>query len=239
MCGIYGFVSDGENGPSIVTLMDMAFQTEKRGPHAFGFAWLDKGGALKCYKQAGRITENLKLMEMMHDAVMVIGHCRWTTHGHQSDNINNHPHPSDGGWIVHNGIVDNWESLKRRFSLPMNSECDSEVLARLIENSPESGVLGRTAEAVELVPAECSMAMAGLWKPGELVIVKRGRPLSAARHAKGGLYFASLPKGLPDGARAWADCTATKFIRTEAGVKRFRTKLTRPDSEKYWETKAG
>ena len=82
-----------------------------RGPHAFGFAWLDWEGRLRMFKQTGKITSNLGLLRMMKNARIIVGHCRYATHGAPENNLNNHPHPADGGWIVHNGVVSNHEEL--------------------------------------------------------------------------------------------------------------------------------
>ena len=72
---------------------------------------------------------------MARNARMLVGHCRWATHGDPRNNLNNHPHPADGGWIVHNGVVHNHEDLRRRVRPLAVTECDSEVLGLLIEAS--------------------------------------------------------------------------------------------------------
>ena len=105
MCGVFGFVSRNQGRVDLQVLRRVAQATERRGPHAFGFAWIDRRGRLKCYKQTGRVGDHLGLLGMAADARMLIGHCRFATQGSPADNINNHPHPADGGWLVHNGQV--------------------------------------------------------------------------------------------------------------------------------------
>jgi len=100
MCGVFGFVSSGEGRLNLAALKRIARVTESRGPHAFGFAWIDGRGRLHCFKQTGRITDSLALLGMAAGARMLIGHCRYATHGDYRQNINNHPHAADGGWIV-------------------------------------------------------------------------------------------------------------------------------------------
>ena len=55
--------------------------TMRRGPHAFGFAWIDSRGRLKMFKKTGRIVDHLSLLAMAQDAQFLIGHCRYATHG--------------------------------------------------------------------------------------------------------------------------------------------------------------
>jgi glucosamine 6-phosphate synthetase-like amidotransferase/phosphosugar isomerase protein len=119
--------------------------TERRGPHAFGFAWIDRRGRMKCYKQTGRISDHLGLLRMAADAIMVIGHCRFATQGSPADNINNHPHPVDGGWLVHNGQIHDYQRLVDFFDLYPVSACDSEVLGLLVEQ--QKGTLFERCQA--------------------------------------------------------------------------------------------
>src|SRR5262249_34479556 len=145
-----GFVSRDGGQMDVELLGRIAEVTERRGPHAFGFAWIDRRGRLKCYKQTGRITDHLGLLMMAADARMLIGHCRFATQGDPADNINNRPHPADGGWIVHNGMVREYRRLLDAFDLYPVSACDSEVLGLLIEQGKGS-VLDRCRAAVQAV----------------------------------------------------------------------------------------
>src|SRR5947208_1937574 len=81
MCGVFGFMSREGGRVNLQALARVAEVTQRRGPHAFGFAWIDRRGRLKCYKQTGRITDHLGLLAMAADARMLIGHCRWATQG--------------------------------------------------------------------------------------------------------------------------------------------------------------
>src|SRR5438270_12970439 len=146
MCGVFGFVSRDNGKVNLEVLGQIAEVTERRGPHAFGFAWIDRRGRLKCYKQTGRITDHLGLLLMAADARMLVGHCRFATQGSPDDNINNHPHPADGGWLVHNGQVRNYRELVDLFDLYPVSACDSEVLGLLIEQA-KGGTLERCRSA--------------------------------------------------------------------------------------------
>ena len=202
MCGIFGFMSKNGRGPDLARLKRIAAETQLRGRHAFGLAWLGRDGALHTFKRPGPATANLGDLDRCRGATIVIGHCRWATHGAAEDNRNNHPHRAGRGWLVHNGVVHNHARLVRRYRLAPSTQCDSEVLGLLMARFP--GALGqraaRTGDA-----AEGPLAMLGLWRtPARLAIVRKGKPLCFSETA-GGFYFASLPGGLPGRVMAVKD----------------------------------
>src|SRR5262249_29288752 len=144
------------------------------------------------------------------------------TQGDPADNINNHPHPTDGGWIVHNGQVRNYRQLVDAFDLAPVSACDSEVLGLLIEQGAGS-VFDRCRDAVDLVEDredegtlfawQQPLVLLGLWpRPDRLVAIRRGNPLHRAEAAEG-YYLASLPDGLPGTVRALPDNAGCLFTR--------------------------
>ena len=194
MCGIFGFITKNGSGPDLARLKRIAVQTQQRGHHAFGLAWLAPDGAIHTFKRPGPATANLDDLDACRGATVVIGHCRWATHGDPQQNRNNHPHPAGRGCLVHNGVVTNHKSLLRRFRLMPQTECDSEVLGLLMARFP--GALGlRVAKTAEA--AEGRLAMLGVWRnPARLLVVRHGNPLHFGE-TKGGFYFASLPEELP------------------------------------------
>ncbi len=195
MCGIFGFITKNGRGPDLARLRRIAAVTQQRGHHAFGLAWLGHDGKIHTYKRPGPVTANLGDVDRCRGATVVVGHCRWATHGRPEDNRNNHPHPAGRGWFVHNGVVQNHARLVRKYRLEMHTECDSEVLGLLMARFP--GALGlRAARAAEVAEGG-RLAILGLWrKPARLLIVRSGNPLAFGETA-GGFYFASLPEGLP------------------------------------------
>jgi len=194
MCGIFGFITKNGGGPDLVRLRRIAAETQTRGNHAFGLAWLGANGTIHTFKRPGPATANLGDLDQCRGATAVIGHCRLATHGAPEDNRNNHPHPAGRGWFVHNGVVQNHSSLVRHYGFTMSTECDSEVLGLLMARFP--GSLGlRAARAAEV--AEGRLAILGLWRnPTRLLIVRSGNPLCFGE-TNGGFYFASLPRELP------------------------------------------
>jgi glucosamine 6-phosphate synthetase-like amidotransferase/phosphosugar isomerase protein len=215
MCGVFGFTTHGKHGPNLKILKLIAQVTERRGPHAFGFAWIDSKGRLKCFKQQGKITDHLGLLSLARDARMLIGHCRFATQGNPCFNINNHPHPCDGGWIVHNGQIRNYLSLLNRFQLHPVSHCDSEVLGLLVEQ--EKGTyLDRCLEAVRSVNSQ-PLVMLGLWaRPERLIAIRDGNPLHVGEDSNG-IYLASLDEGLPGEVKRFPDLKGYEWT-VEQGV---------------------
>jgi glucosamine--fructose-6-phosphate aminotransferase (isomerizing) len=137
---------------------------------------------------------------MLLGAVALIGHARYATHGSVADNVNNHPHPSDGGWVVHNGVVHNHRELTAAFGLHPSSACDSEVLARIVETSPGHHAK-RLAFACGAAVGNC--AVLGLWKESGLHVARSGNPVHCQK-TETGFWIASLPASLPEPSRAQA-----------------------------------
>lgn len=202
MCGIFGFISRQDHGPDIARLRRIAQVTQSRGMHAFGLAWLNRNGQIQSLKYSGPAQDHLDELDRCRDAIIVIGHCRYATHGSPADSRNNHPHPAGRGWLVHNGVVHNHLALIHRYHLQPQTECDSEVLGLLMARCP--GTINQRA-VWTANQAAGDLAILGLWtNPARLLIVRRGRPLcfGQGRH---GYYIASLPEGLPGRAQAVPD----------------------------------
>lgn len=194
MCGLFGFVA---NTPSaridLPYLQRIAIDTESRGPHSFGFAWLDSRNRLRMFKQVGRISRHLPLLQMVADARLLIGHTRYATHG-EINEINAHPHACDGGWIVHNGQIFNYEDVQERYGLKPISDCDSETIGLLVEEL-DGTLMDRVEKAVTEL-ANQNFAMMGLWKsPNKMIVARTGNPLHVSRE-RSGIYFASYSNEL-------------------------------------------
>jgi len=198
MCGLFGYLSKTGRGPDLDRLRRIALETQLRGSHAFGLAWVTPDGKLHAFKRPGSAAANLAELDRCRDALIVAGHCRYATHGDPADNRNNHPHRVGRGWLVHNGIVHNHASIAKRYGLVTETECDSEVLGLLMAKVP--GSLQRRA-AIGVDAAEGPLALLGVWtRPARLLLVRRGNPLWVGE-TRTGAYFGSLPGELPEGAR--------------------------------------
>ena len=194
MCGVFGFVAKGQEPVNLKLLRRVARTTQRRGPHAWGMAWIDGAGRLKMFKQTGRVTDALALLAMASDARLLIGHCRYATQGNPENNLNNHPHPADGGWIVHNGVIRTYRRLIDKHDLHPATECVSEVLGLLTEHLP-GDIFGRAMRAA-MMASDSPLVMLGLWKPGRLVAVRNGNPLCVGETGRG-YYLGSLSDDLP------------------------------------------
>jgi glucosamine 6-phosphate synthetase-like amidotransferase/phosphosugar isomerase protein len=238
MCAIFGFIAHSPTSPTagvrLGALSAIVAANIARGPHSFGFAWIDRAGRLHRYKQCGRLTDTMGALALMRGARVLIGHLRFATHGEPNANINNHPHACDGGWLVHNGVITNYPQLVREHRLWTVSECDSEALGLLAEASPAPTILGRCVDAVEATAG--GLAMMGLWsRPATLVVARRGNPLHWSS-TKEGTYFATLAAGLP-GAKVHSlpDHSASIHFRRGATWVTRATQIERQEDASGWE----
>ena len=212
MCGLFGYVGL-KFDPQL--FQEIAEHTEaRRGGHAYGFAWRTAEGRIRMFKAPGRIPEFA--FEMCEDAVAIIGHTRYATHGTPQDNCNNHPHPSDGGWIVHNGMIGEYRRIASVHGLNFNTECDSEAFAQLIEVCR-----GSRKQRIETAMCKCDrtpFAALGLWG-GQMYAAVSGNPLSRVSVASGE-YIASLAESLPGKPRSFQQGTVTKITEASRSFKR-------------------
>lgn len=214
MCGVFGFITSEGRGPEIHRLRRIALVTQLRGDHAFGLAWIDKDGALHTFKRPGPARAHLDELDRCKDALAVIGHCRYATHGSPKDNRNNHPHAVGSGFFVHNGVILNHQQVVRQYGLVQRTQCDSEVLGLLMARAAGS-IVQRSAWAASQVQGD--LAMLGLWRdPARILLTRRGRPLCFGQ-GRDGFYFASLPEGLPGEVKAVAD-HSTRVLTYQDGA---------------------
>jgi glucosamine 6-phosphate synthetase-like amidotransferase/phosphosugar isomerase protein len=216
MCGIFGYITKNRAGPDLARLKAIAVVTQQRGAHAFGLAWLDAAARLTTFKRPGAATARLDDLDRCRDALAMLGHCRFATHGDPEDNSNNHPHRAGRGWLVHNGVVQNYRALVARHRLTLETDCDSEVLGLLMTRRGGS-ILERAASAAAMTDGR--LTMLGLWRrPTRLLVVRRDNPLHFAE-TQGGFYFGSLPQALPGRPFSLPDAYAGVLTLDASGLR--------------------
>ncbi len=181
MCGIVGYIGNRDAYPILIKGLQ---RLEYRGYDSTGVAL--QNGALTIVKRLGKVRalEEALAAQKPATATLGIGHTRWATHGRPSD-LNAHPHSSNSGElvIVHNGIIENYESLKRALEqkgFVCKSQTDTEVLVNLIEHLQQRDGLS-LKEAARLafneVVGAYAVAVIERNNPDEIVIARRGSPL--------------------------------------------------------------
>ena len=200
MCGIVGYIGKRRVVPIILEGLK---RLEYRGYDSAGLVYLEEGKIHK-HRCKGKLVFLEELMdEVKTDSHIGLGHTRWATHGAPSE-ANAHPHSDCSGElvIVHNGIIENYHSLRDELQAKghiFTSVTDTEVVAHLIEESLDCGDL---AEAVRkaVVRVEGSYALGVMWagQPDRLVAVRNQSPLVLGVKDDSGCFMASdIPALLP------------------------------------------
>ena len=178
MCGIVGYIGPKDVVPILIGGLK---RLEYRGYDSAGVAVLDRG-VLHTRRAAGKIA----MLEATLGAAPVvghigIGHTRWATHGPPTDR-NAHPHLSTDGTIavVHNGIIENYGSLKTQLAAKghrFSSDTDTEVLACLIQECYEGSLEDAVVTALRLVEGTYGIAVVSSREPQKIVGARQGSPL--------------------------------------------------------------
>lgn len=195
MCGIVGYTGKNQAYPVLIKGLQ---RLEYRGYDSAGVA-LGGKGEVTLHKCKGKVQDLLNHVgEESTDGTAGIGHTRWATHGEPND-INAHPHRSMGGelTLIHNGIIENYDSIKKELvsrGYSFHSETDTEVLVNLIEEvkKNENCSLGEAVRIAlgEVVGAYAIVVMSTN-EPGTLVAAKKSSPLVIGIGTEGDFYLAS------------------------------------------------
>lgn len=179
MCGIVGYIGPRKAVPILIESME---KLEYRGYDSAGLA-IPGQDELLVLKKEGRLDAlKEKLNGQSYDARAGIGHTRWATHGEPSD-INAHPHTDCTGQfaVVHNGIIENYMSLKEWLQSEGGhtfcSQTDTEVLPHLVEHYYEGDLVEAVLKAVPKLEGSFAMAVISAREPGKLVAVRQDSPL--------------------------------------------------------------
>jgi glucosamine--fructose-6-phosphate aminotransferase (isomerizing) len=183
MCGIVGYI--GQKDAYSIVIKGLK-RLEYRGYDSAGIM-LHDGKDLKVSKTKGKVTD-LEAKAASENNIygsIGMGHTRWATHGVPND-VNSHPHLSNSGKlaIIHNGIIENYEPLKKELlkrGYVFHSDTDTEVLVNLIEDvqKQEKVKLGKAVQiALNQVVGAYAIAVFDIEKPDEIVVARLGSPLA-------------------------------------------------------------
>jgi len=195
MCGIVAYIGKKEAYPIILKGLK---RLEYRGYDSAGIALINQD-ELNVFKKAGKVS-NLEefMLDQDHAGNSGIGHTRWATHGLPTD-TNAHPHVSMDGSIalIHNGIIENYDSLKQelvRQGYLFKSETDTEVLVHLVDfiSKKENVWFGEALRLalLNVVGAYAIVAISNNF-PGQMVAARKSSPLVVGIGANGDFYLAS------------------------------------------------
>ena len=178
MCGIVGYIGDKSAAPF---LLDGLTKLEYRGYDSAGIAVFD-GKEIFIEKTVGRLDAlKDKLKNNLPNGSIGIGHTRWATHGRPSDR-NAHPHTDCHGdfVVVHNGIIENYMSLKEELIAKghdFKSETDTEVVPHLVEEYYQGDFIAAVREVLKRIEGSYSLVFMSKANHDELICAKQDNPL--------------------------------------------------------------
>ncbi|MFT7498175.1 MAG: glucosamine--fructose-6-phosphate aminotransferase (isomerizing) [Porticoccaceae bacterium] len=184
MCGITGYIGFRDAYPIV---MNGLKRLEYRGYDSAGIMMYD-GKSMNLSKTKGKVSDLEEVTEKeskKRKGTIGIGHTRWATHGVPND-VNSHPHFSKSGdlVIVHNGIIENYDTIKKELinrGYKFHSDTDTEVLINLIEEvkKNEKCKLGKAVQiALTNVIGAYAIAVFDREKPNEIVVARLGSPIA-------------------------------------------------------------
>ncbi len=180
MCGIVGYIGNRQAFPILIKGLK---RLEYRGYDSAGVALLN--GNMTVFKKAGKVNDLEKVVDLNHTAATIgIGHTRWATHGEPNDR-NAHPHLSQSGElaIIHNGIIENYGSIKEELQkrgYTFKSDTDTEVLVNLIEEvkkTENTSLENAVRIALNEVVGAYAIVVLNVNNPDQLVAARKGSPL--------------------------------------------------------------
>ncbi len=195
MCGITGYIGHREAYPIVINGLK---RLEYRGYDSAGIMMFD-GNQMSLSKTKGKVSD-LEIITNKEpsrkNGKIGVGHTRWATHGVPND-TNSHPHFSQSGdlVIVHNGIIENYDTLKKELitrGYQFESDTDTEVLINLIEEvkKQENCKLGKAVQlALTQVIGAYAIAVFDKTKPDEIVVARLGSPIAIGVGKEYGEFF--------------------------------------------------
>ncbi|MBB5022871.1 glutamine--fructose-6-phosphate transaminase (isomerizing) [Desulfurispira natronophila] len=176
MCGIVGYTGSRAAMPIILEGLK---KLEYRGYDSAGITTISDRNT-HSLKSAGKLIELERQLANQHlPGTCGIGHTRWATHGKPTTE-NAHPHHSGSIALVHNGIIENYQQLKKSLQekgYTFASQTDTEVVAHLIHSHYQGDLVKATVRAIEQLHGAYSLLVADSNTPGTLICIKHQSPL--------------------------------------------------------------
>jgi len=176
MCGIVGYV--GTEDAKEILLRGLE-KLEYRGYDSAGIAIANDRG-IHVYKEKGRIANLRDAVDVTDSGTVGIGHTRWATHGAPSK-LNAHPHQTARYTIVHNGVIENYEHVRREYlpNVEMISDTDTEIIVQLVEKFASEGETTEEAfrHALSVLKGSYATALLDLKDPETIYVGKNKSPL--------------------------------------------------------------
>lgn len=184
MCGIVGYISKKENPNALLLGIEALKRLEYRGYDSAGFAFFDnEKKEIFCQKSAGRINQLEEKVNNNHfpPANPILLHTRWATAGVVND-ANAHPHfdCKKNIWLVHNGIIENYQILKEQLKKEghqFSSETDTEVIVHLIEKFFQGNLEKAVRKALAYIKGTYGLAVISRDDPHKIVLARFSSPL--------------------------------------------------------------
>lgn len=192
MCGIVGYIGSKEVQSILISGLK---RLEYRGYDSAGIVTIDKKAKTTLLRAKGKVAElDGKVATHQTSDTAGIGHTRWATHGEPSKR-NAHPHHVGDIYLVHNGIIENYQDLKRmlaKHDYVFKSDTDTEVLTALIDYlyKDASSLLEAVSGALKMVVGAYGIALFSVKNPDEIIVARKGSPLIVGV-AEGEVFIAS------------------------------------------------
>lgn len=179
MCGIVGYIGTEDSKEILLKGLE---KLEYRGYDSAGIAVINAQG-VSVFKEKGRIADLREEVDMNVEGTVGIGHTRWATHG-VPNKRNSHPHQSTSGrfTLVHNGVIENYEQLKREYLADVTfvSDTDTEVIVQLIERFAQDMTVEQAfVKTLTLLKGSYALGLIDNQQPNQLLAAKNKSPMLA------------------------------------------------------------
>ena len=192
MCGIIGYVGKKN---SLHVLINCLKRLEYRGYDSAGVAFINKNN-IEIIKEKGKVAELEKKIDFTKESNIGISHTRWATHG-AANEINAHPHSCEKITLVHNGIIENYEMLKKELEqkgYTFYSETDSEVIAVLLNDLyKENDIIESIIKMKKILKGSYALAILCSDYPNKIYTIRKDSPLIIAKDSEGSYVASDVP----------------------------------------------